>query len=221
MNRGMLAIWSDVEPAMVADYLHWLTREHTAERVGTEGFEGVRVFRANPSDINRYLILYDLAGPEVLTSPAYLARLNDPTPWSRRIMPVLRNFARGGGEVSFEAGLGRGGHLAAYRLDQSAPADSTPLRAIMAEDRVCAVRLLTVNADGTEVETNEKTLRSGDTRFPGLLLVEALDADALHAALASHRAAIAQAGVKVTESSTYSLIFALGKADLRRQSSVA
>lgn len=81
MNRGMLAIWSDVESAMVADYLHWLTREHTAERVGTEGFEGVRVFRANPSDINRYLILYDLAGPEVLTSPAYLARLNDPTPW--------------------------------------------------------------------------------------------------------------------------------------------
>ena len=49
----------------------------------------------------------------------------------------------------------------------------------------------------------------------------ASEPDALHAALVSHRAAIAQTGVNVTESSTYSLIFALGKADLRRQSSVA
>jgi len=34
---GFLAIWSDVERANLTDYRHWLTREHTTERVTTKG----------------------------------------------------------------------------------------------------------------------------------------------------------------------------------------
>ena len=221
MAGAILAIWSDVTPGQETDYLHWLTREHTAERVGIPGFEAVRVFRADMAQTCRYLILYDLAAPSVLTSPAYLARLNAPTSWSQRIMPMLRNFARGGGEVSLEFGLGRGGHLAAFRLARRPSADSAPMRAIVAEDRICAVRLLKVDASGTGTETHEKTLRAGDSSFPGLLLVEALDTGALHAALASHRDAIGQIGAEDVEGATYSLVFALEKADLLRQNSVA
>ena len=103
-GAGFLAIWSDVEPDHLVDYRHWLTREHTTERVTTKGFLGVRVFRAARSGINRFFILYELESPEVLDGPAYLARLNAPTPWSQRIMPQLGNFVRGGGVMSARAG---------------------------------------------------------------------------------------------------------------------
>ncbi|WP_426955772.1 hypothetical protein [Muricoccus radiodurans] len=216
VKRGMVAIWSDVEAAARTDYLHWLTREHAAERVGTEGFEGVRVHRADRDDVNRYLIVYDLSRAAVLDSPAYLARLNDPTPWSRRIMPGLRNFARGGGDVVAEAGRGQGAHVAAFRLGGRPKADPALLEAIVAEDGICAARLLDVDAAATGVPTQERGLRQGDRSFPGLLLVEALDAAALRAALDRHGAAVRALAGGVEEASTYTLFFALQRTELGR-----
>jgi hypothetical protein len=60
---GFLAIWSDIDPADETEYLHWLTREHAAERVGLPGFLGVRVFRARLPERRRYFILYRLEDP--------------------------------------------------------------------------------------------------------------------------------------------------------------
>lgn len=215
MRRAMLAIWSDVAPDRETDYLHWLAREHTAERIGILGFEAVRVLRAGLPGVRRFLILYDLADPAVLTSPAYLARLNDPTPWSRRIMPGLGRFARGGGRVLEEVGLGQGAHLLALRLGRRPRADRALLRAIAAEDRICAARLLDVDLAGTEVGTEEKGLRGGDESFPGLLLIEALDADALPRALSNHRDAILALGEADAEPPVvYSPVFNLRKDEL-------
>ena len=45
-GAGFLAIWSDIAPNNLTDYRHWLTREHTTERVTTKGFLASRVFRA-------------------------------------------------------------------------------------------------------------------------------------------------------------------------------
>src|SRR5205085_60408 len=117
-GAGFLAIWSDVEPAALIDYRHWLTREHTTERVTTKGFLGVRVFQADRADIHRFFILYELETPEVLDGPAYLARLNAPTPWSQRIMPQLGNFVRGGGVMAARAGRGEGAIIAALRIER-------------------------------------------------------------------------------------------------------
>src|SRR5947199_4294376 len=117
-GAGFLAIWSDVEQKALTDYRHWLTREHTTERVTTKGFLAVRVFRAERSDLNRFFILYELEAPEVLDGPAYLARLNAPTSWSQRIMPQLGNFIRGGGVMMARAGRGEGAIIAALRVER-------------------------------------------------------------------------------------------------------
>ena len=116
-GAGFLAIWSDVESKDLTDYRHWLTREHTTERVTTKGFLASRVFRLMHSDLNRFFILYELESPEVLDGPAYLARLNAPTPWSQRIMPLLGNFIRGGGVMAARAGRGEGSIVVALRLE--------------------------------------------------------------------------------------------------------
>src|SRR5687767_1087406 len=72
---GFLGIWSDVAPQDETDYLHWLTREHTEERLGVPGFLNVRVFRARSAEHRRYFILYGLESPDVMASAPYLARL--------------------------------------------------------------------------------------------------------------------------------------------------
>ena len=209
---AMLAIWSDVTPEQETDYLHWLTREHTAERLGVPGFQAVRVFRAALPGVCRFLIVYELASAGVLTSAAYLARLNAPTPWSRRIMPLLRNFARGGGRVRDVRGTGGGAWVMPLRLDRMPAAAPALLDALAAEDRICAVRLLEVDQQGSGVPTGEKALRGGDAAFAGLLLVEATGADALRGAVARHQPAIAALDGGAAEPALYAAVFSLRQA---------
>ena len=183
-GSGFLAIWSDVESREETDYLHWLTREHTAERLSIPGFLDVRVFRARLPGHCRYFILYRLAAPGVVGSAAYLARLNAPTEWSRRIMPMLRNFVRGGGRVAAGAGQGEGAMVVPIICELSEVAAARQaLARLAALDRVASVRLFEAERSETEIQTSEKSMRENDQYFPALLLVEALCNSALDAAL--------------------------------------
>src|SRR6267143_4744959 len=135
-GAGFLAIWSDIVPNNLTDYRHWLTREHTTERVTTKGFLASRVFRAARADIHRFFILYELEAPEVLDGPAYLARLNAPTPWSQRIMPQLGNFVRGGGVMTARAGRGEGSTIVALRLEHLPDNPQQLAEAVVAADGI-------------------------------------------------------------------------------------
>jgi len=207
---GFLAIWSDVVAAQETDYLHWLTREHTAERMGVEGFAAVRVFRALDSAICRVLILYELETPEALAGPSYLARLNAPTPWSQRIMPILQNFVRGGGRRALSMGTGQGGYVAASLFAQAVPDKAALVASLIAQDRIVAVHLLETDADKTAIKTNEKALRPRDQSFHSLLLVEGLDPASLRQALAACPAAL-PAGATAATMPLYAQMFALSR----------
>ncbi len=182
-GAGFLAIWSDVEPGNLTDYRHWLTREHTTERVTTKGFLANRVFRAVRSDINRFFILYELEAPEVLDGPAYLARLNAPTPWSQRIMPQLGNFVRGGGVVTARAGQGEGSTIVALRIERLPEAPQRLADDIVAFDGIAAVQIGATDVARTSVPTVEKGMRQNEGVFAGLLLIEALDEQSLRSAV--------------------------------------
>ena len=183
---GFLAIWSDIAPDLETDYLHWLTREHTAERVGIPGFLGVRVFRAMLANVNRFFILYELQGPEVVDSQAYLDRLNAPTPWSKRMMPNLGNFVRGGGRIVASSGTGQGGVVSALSLSAPLPQDCEALVLRMSQlDRIAAVRAFETDTAKTSVETEEKSIREKDHSFETLLLIEGLDEAAVTAAVST------------------------------------
>jgi hypothetical protein len=182
-GAGFLAIWSDIEPAALTDYRHWLTREHTTERVTTTGFLAVRVFRAERSDLNRFFILYELESPEVLDGPAYLARLNAPTPWSQRIMPQLGNFIRGGGIMTARAGRGEGSTIAALRIERLPEQPQRLADAIAARDGIAAVQIGATDQARTSVPTAEKGMRQQEGFFAGLVIVEALDETSLRNAL--------------------------------------
>jgi hypothetical protein len=213
MGDGFLAIWSDIDPAAETDYLHWMTREHAIERVSIPGFLAMRMFRALDVEARRYFILYELANAGVVGGADYLARLNQPTPWSQRIMPQLRNFARGGGHVAALSGAGRGGFIAALRLDAAAAAEAADVAAAAAKlDRIASVRVLATDRAQTSIQTREKGMRLGDRSFDGLLLIEGVDAPAVRTAIdqAVTRLRIAEPG----DPTIYTTIFALDRGSL-------
>lgn len=181
-GTGFLAIWSDIARNLT-DYRHWLTREHTTERVTTAGFLAARVFRADRADIERFFILYELETPEVLDGPAYLARLNAPTPWSQRIMPQLGNFVRGGGAMIARAGRGEGLTIAALRLERLPREPQRLADELAALDGIAAVQIGATDLARTSVPTVEKGMRKDEGVFAGLLLIEALDETSLRGAL--------------------------------------
>jgi hypothetical protein len=195
-GSGFLAIWSDVEASNETDYLHWLTREHAAERVGVKGFLATRVFRALGTDIRRFFILYELEAPEVLGGPDYLARLDSPTPWSQRIMPILGNFVRGGGRQVASKGTGQGGFIAAVPLHDAPPENGATLVDDLAtSDRIAAVRLFETDQAKTSIQTREKSMRAQDRSFTGLLVIEGLDQVAVRSAVEQLATAMPVVGV--------------------------
>jgi len=187
---GLLAIWSTVAADFETDYLHWLTREHVFERVGISGFLSGTVYRRRDSSPSEFLILYALEHASVMSSDAYRARLDAPTPWTQRVMPQLQQFRRGGGTVQMRAGhaYATGGRLAVARFDTACPALSPDLLdRVAALDRVTQVRLMTVASDATSISTREKSMRSSSSEgaFAGILAIDALDDTARdHAAAA-------------------------------------
>ncbi len=211
-GTGFLGIWSDIAAESETDYLHWLTREHTQERLGVPGFLGVRVFRAQRADICRYFILYKLESPAVLAGAPYLERLNSPTAWTQRIMPLIRNFVRGGGTAVANAGSGRGGIVMPLPLDATPAGHADALLSDLVQgDRVSAARLFETDPAGTSIATREKVMRKGDRSFDSLLLIEGLDEPGVRSAQERlHRLdpALRVSAVRPIES--FAQVFALG-----------
>lgn len=212
-GNGYLAIWSDLTPQDLTDWAHWMTREHSLERVGVTGFLACRVFRALGASVNRYFILYELEDERVVSGPDYLARLNAPTPWSQRIMPLLRNFARGGGRIAASAGTGQGGIVAPLRLDATPSWDAAAVVAELAKlDRIIAARVLLTDLAQTSIKTREKGMRANDGSFAALLLIEGMDEAAVRDALHHLRGILpAEDHPSIDELLLYSFAFNLPK----------
>jgi hypothetical protein len=68
----------------------------------------------HPGD--RYFYFYETESLDTLQSPAYLARLADPTPWTRRTIPLVRNNKRTACRVVASVGPGLGGVIATLQL---------------------------------------------------------------------------------------------------------
>ncbi len=114
-GRGMLLTSMDIDAADEADFNRWYDREHLAERVALDGFLEARRYIAHNAS-PKYLCLYSTVSFEVLDSPAYRARLANPTDWSRKVMARFKNMIRVVARVTISRGAGRGSALGVVRL---------------------------------------------------------------------------------------------------------
>ena len=93
LGRAALAMWWDLTPALRAEFEDWHSHEHFPERLRVPGFLRASRF-ASATGGDGFFVMYELAEYETLTSGAYIERLNHPTPWSTKMMPLHRNMVR-------------------------------------------------------------------------------------------------------------------------------
>lgn len=188
LGKGALVIWHDPEPEAERDYNEWHSKEHMFERVGIPGFRrgqrGIAI-----SGQPRYFNLYEVDGFEVLTSDAYLARLNDPTAWTRRIVPHMHNNSRTLCRVA--ASFGVGGVPAYWTMILLTPAAEREgaLRGWLVDDAlpqvaqrpgILSAHLLEGDPSTSGTDTAEKRLRGGGNEFVDwVLMIGGYDDDAL------------------------------------------
>jgi hypothetical protein len=173
----------DVVPEAVAEHDDWHTHEHLPERLSIPGFlRGTRwlATRGHP----RYLVLYEVAKLATLTSAAYLARLNEPSVWTSRIMPHYRSMSRGLCTVLASHGLGMGSltYLVRFKPQlEAAQSLSSWLLEILptlpARRGIGSAHLL--RGAATALMTNEQRIRGADADVDTALLVMGYEADAL------------------------------------------
>lgn len=184
MGSAALAIWNDIAPGGDDEFLHWHTLEHIPERVGVPGFlRGRRCVAVAGGP--KYFTLYETESIGTLSGPAYVARLNDPTPWTRRSLPLFRNTKRTACRVSLSLGEGVGGVLATLDFGPEAGRDEelgawlvgTTLPAIYERPGVVGAHLCQADVAATKVGTEEKKLRQEpDALARWVLLIEGGDA---------------------------------------------
>src|SRR5207247_2448283 len=94
-GKGMLLTSMDIDPSDEAEFNRWYDREHLEERVAIEGFLEARRYVAHQGS-PKYLCLYSTATFDVLDSPAYRAKLANPTDWSKKTMARFKHMIRAG-----------------------------------------------------------------------------------------------------------------------------
>ncbi len=134
-GSGAICIWNDITDEGRAEFYAWHLHEHMPERVAIPGFRrGRRYMALDTASRPEFFTLYETADPGVLTSAAYLARLNAPTPWTKKATQGFRSTSRALTQVHASFGPGAGGILATLRFAVTAgrEADITDLIATKA-----------------------------------------------------------------------------------------
>jgi hypothetical protein len=175
-SPGILAIWNDCARGTDAEFEHWFQSEHLAERLAVPGFRLGRRHEA-VSGSPRYFVFYRTDTPEVLTSRAYLDRVNDPTPLTRKVMAeVFRNMSRTVCRLAHRVGSLSGAFTVTVRL-QGEP-DAEHLKGLAArlgdDDGVAGAEVWIAAEAGRPAPSAEEVLRGGDARIAGCLCVQTL-----------------------------------------------
>lgn len=189
LGDGFLAIWFDIVPEYDEDYNEWHTKEHMPERLGVPDFFVSRRYKKLDATPARYFTLYEGRNVEVFRSKAYLERLNDPTPWTQRVMPAFRRFMRGACRIVSSESLGVAGALATITIElkPGTQYDTEEMKRLTKSLFECkgitGVHLGINDQEVTGVKAQEKELRKNteESTFDLILLVEAHSQDELNA----------------------------------------
>ena len=181
--RGLLCIWTDIDPAHELDFNRWYDREHMQERVAIPGFQSARRFIAVTPCARPYLALYFTDRLDVFRSQPYARAFANQTPWSLENFKRMRGTQRRVGRLTVEAGAGEGGALAVFVVPESTLAQAgirerlqQSLTALARQDDIIHTTLLETDAPLSTPITAGAAPAPSDA----LVMVEATRTDAAH-----------------------------------------
>jgi hypothetical protein len=90
-GSGLLMVVVEVGADDEAELNRWYDTEHIPEKLATPGFRSARRFR-DAQHPGRYLALYELDDPALVTSPEYMAQ--SMSPWSEAVMATWISLDR-------------------------------------------------------------------------------------------------------------------------------
>jgi hypothetical protein len=181
LGRAAVAMWWDIAPEVQAEWEDWHTHEHMPERLGVPGFlRGSRWV----SDTS-YFVLYEASRLSVLKTGAYMKRLNNPSPWSRKMMPHHRNMVRSLCHVRAAFGGGLSGVLGTVRFSpgKAGARVARDLQQLPERKGLAGVTLLESAPLPNTPQTEEQKIRGMDAQADWVVLLGGYDAAAVEAAL--------------------------------------
>ena len=167
--EGMMAFWTDIDVDYLLRFQQWHNCEHMVERTGVPGFLAGRRYRGM-GDAPMFFISYETADSAVFKSPAYMERLNNPTPWTKEALTHFKNNVRNiyrllacsGQQAPQEAP-----YALIYRFNIPAEAATVDwygsglLPALQALPGVFRARLFEVDEEISNIKTAERNIYGG------------------------------------------------------------
>ncbi len=212
LGKAAMILSFDIVPEARNEHDDWHSHEHLPERLAIPGFlRGSRwtAVAGTPS----YFVMYEVRELGVLASPAYLERLNNPSPWTSKMMTNYRGMQRGLCRLIGSFGHGLGSFALVLRFS-AALEKETALRDWLLDETLPG--LLTQSGlasahlfeSGLQAElTAEQRIRGKDTGVDSVLLVTGYSAQNV-AELAENTlatAALERLGASAVTSSLYQL----------------
>ncbi|WP_332684054.1 hypothetical protein [Bosea sp. (in: a-proteobacteria)] len=214
---AMLCIWHDVEADHVEEYLRWHTFEHLPERLALPGFCLARRYELLDGPGQRFFCVLDVRALADFETPEYLARLDAPTIWTRRLMPRYGRVHRSLCRKLWELGEGLTGLTACVRIAGGGdPAIAETLAGLCA--RQLALQYLAFaqlggfDAAVADRDSEEKRLRRSEDSggYDLVLLLGGLSREALRSALDDVETLLERHRLK-SETSLYGLSCAVAR----------
>jgi hypothetical protein len=107
LGKAAMLLSFDVVEDAIPEHDDWHTHEHLPERLSIPGFlRGTRWMSLEGKP--RYFVMYEVDQLATLQSGAYFERLNNPSPWTSKMMPNYRGMTRGLCSVTSSLGVGLG-----------------------------------------------------------------------------------------------------------------
>ena len=184
LGKAAMILSFDVAAEAIAEHDDWHSHEHFHERMSIPGFLRGSRWVARSGQPN-YFVMYEVENLDTLASPPYLERLNNPSPWTRKMMAQYRGMKRGFCRVicSYGFGLGQAGLLIRFSPKQE---KETALRNWLSRELlpelpaqrglVSAHLFATARQPGLTVE---QRIRGKDAAIDWVLLVSGYAADPL------------------------------------------
>jgi hypothetical protein len=221
LGSAAMLLSFDIEADAIEEHDRWHTQEHLPERLSIPGFRrGTRWIATGHGP--RYMVLYEVESLATLASDAYLARLNNPTPWTTRMMPHYRGMNRGLCAVLGSFGFGQGGTAALLRFAPAA-ASAAPLNRWLLEEALPAVPKLPglgsahlLQGAQTAAMTSEQRIRGADRGVESAVIITGYDGDAV-TACANQLCAVGglpDRGASEVNCATYRWSYSLASAEL-------
>lgn len=221
LGSAAMLLSFDIDADAVEEHDHWHTHEHLPERLSIPGFHrGTRWIATEGQP--RYMVLYEVESLATLASEAYLARLNNPTPWTTRMMPHYRGMNRGLCTVLGSFGFGQGGMAALIRFAPEASKATTLIRWLLDEELPSIPELPGLGSahflQGAQAAamTNEQRIRGADRGVDSAIIVTGYDSNAVaaHAKKLCAISGLPDRGAGEPNCTTYRWSYSLASAEI-------